>query len=738
MVSRVKNNIIETKIILFFIIICLLIIPLQSFKYFRAYNLLSNYILLITDEGIAIYDPQLNQHRILTESNLINGASDIDFISFAQSPSEEGGYIFCRLKNYIFIYDESFNSYGKFEIEPASIYCVLNPYRTKDGNNAIIVTYINGNQKIDTSMYIIDLNNADNPGSLYKKNNSINVLDSERGEQQALNKGISCELMYSSIYTNKLLTCFALDIYSYSMNAIVIDPENSLNVLHYSQNLIKTAGSSNINSELSPNQKDSIICYLDANTYFWCLKYDLESNKFGDFIPMDIKCQLYPFNMDIKYIKARHEYSAFCNINYITIAFITFDENYINKCNTSFSIQIDGVYNFHSTRLLYVKYLNYYYMLLSYIINNGDFFDILKIESCNFEINDTSLNQHTEDIPELSSSTPIPSTSPTSSTSIIKEVTTIPTSLLSSTTIKKENLAIPSSLLSSSSAIKESSSILITSKVINKDSTLTTTFSLSSTTIKKTVLNSLTNALNLEKKSSTIISSSTPIGHTIQKTIIKRSQYQSVLKSEIHSKISSFPSSFFASHNILLKSSLITSSSPNTNISESKNHINISFHLDGDINKGKIDKNKEEIEDNLKEIMEIIEIGKKYEINGNDYNMTITPIKDLNAVKSTYVDISLCEQILRKEYKIPQDDILTILQIEIDKKNQKALTSQVEYAIYNKKKVKLELSFCKDVQIKVNYEIKNQSALNKTMIDYYSNLGIDIFNSKGSFFIFLF
>jgi hypothetical protein len=183
-----------------------------------------------------------------------------------------------------------------------------------------------------------------------------------------------------------------------------------------------------------------------------------------------------------------------------------------------------------------------------------------------------------------------------------------------------------------------------------------------------------------------------------------------------------------------LKSSLITSSSPNTNISESKNHINISFHLDGDINKGKIDKNKEEIEDNLKEIMEIIEIGKKYEINGNDYNMTITPIKDLNTVKSTYVDITLCEQILRKEYKIPQDDILTILQIEIDKKNQKALTSQVEYAIYNKKKEKLELSFCKDVQIKVNYEIKNQSALNKTMIDYYSNLGIDIFNSKGSFF----
>ena len=79
MVSRVKK-IIETKIILFFITFCLLIIPLQSFQSFRAYNLLSNDILLITDKGIEIYVPQLNQHRILTESNLINGAGDIDFI----------------------------------------------------------------------------------------------------------------------------------------------------------------------------------------------------------------------------------------------------------------------------------------------------------------------------------------------------------------------------------------------------------------------------------------------------------------------------------------------------------------------------------------------------------------------------------------------------------------------------------------------------------------------------------
>ena len=53
MVSSIKNDRIENTIIVFFIIICSLIVPLKSFTYFKAHSLLSsNYILLITDEGI--------------------------------------------------------------------------------------------------------------------------------------------------------------------------------------------------------------------------------------------------------------------------------------------------------------------------------------------------------------------------------------------------------------------------------------------------------------------------------------------------------------------------------------------------------------------------------------------------------------------------------------------------------------------------------------------------------------
>ena len=149
--------------------------------------------------------------------------------------------------------------------------------------------------------------------------------------------------------------------------------------------------------------------------------------------------------------------------------------------------------------------------------------------------------------------------------------------------------------------------------------------------------------------------------------------------------------------------------------------------------KGKIDVMKEELKNNLDDLMKIIEIGKKYEINGNNYNLTITPINN-QEFKSTSVDFSLCEEILRKEYNLSSDEMLTILQIEIDKMNERALTNQIEYAIYSELKQKLNLSFCNNVEIKIIYDIKNQSLLNKAMISHYSSLGIDIFDKKDSFF----
>ena len=161
--------------------------------------------------------------------------------------------------------------------------------------------------------------------------------------------------------------------------------------------------------------------------------------------------------------------------------------------------------------------------------------------------------------------------------------------------------------------------------------------------------------------------------------------------------------------------------------------INDDFYIKNNIVIGKTNLTKDQITKNLEQIINEIEIGKKYEVSGEDYDIKISPIND-QINQNTHVDFSICENILRNENKILNDSILTVLQIEINKKNEQILNNQVEYAIFDQNKNKLDLSKCKNVKIKINYQISNQENLDISTIKYYSDMGIDIFNINENFF----
>ena len=88
---------------------------------------------------------------------------------------------------------------------------------------------------------------------------------------------------------------------------------------------------------------------------------------------------------------------------------------------------------------------------------------------------------------------------------------------------------------------------------------------------------------------------------------------------------------------------------------------------------------------------------------------------------------------MRQENGLNESSILTVYQIEIYNPNEQSLINNVEYAVFNEEKQKLELSVCSNNPIEINYQI-NTSMLNISKINYYSELGVDIFNLKGDFF----
>ena len=144
-------------------------------------------------------------------------------------------------------------------------------------------------------------------------------------------------------------------------------------------------------------------------------------------------------------------------------------------------------------------------------------------------------------------------------------------------------------------------------------------------------------------------------------------------------------------------------------------------------------KTKEEIINNLDNIMENYDLKKIYEIFGDDYKIKISPINSKKYKNiPTYIDFSNCEKIMRTKEELSSSK-LTVFQIEIDNINERNLINNVEYVIFDENKKILNLSDCENAKIEIYYQI-DTSMINKTKVTYYSELGIDVFNIKDDFF----
>ena len=160
--------------------------------------------------------------------------------------------------------------------------------------------------------------------------------------------------------------------------------------------------------------------------------------------------------------------------------------------------------------------------------------------------------------------------------------------------------------------------------------------------------------------------------------------------------------------------------------------INSTISIGKELLENKINIDKEDIIDNIPQIINYIEIGENYEIKGEDYTIIIRPINATHSANSTYINFKECEKLLRDVLNISSSRIITFLQMEITNKD-KSLVNQVEYQVYDDKKTLLNLSICKDIDIEITYAMKDNS-LDMNSISEFNDKGIDVFNINDSFF----
>ena len=247
------------------------------------------------------------------------------------------------------------------------------------------------------------------------------------------------------------------------------------------------------------------------------------------------------------------------------------------------------------------------------------------------------------------------------------------------------------------------------------------------TTIKNTIITSIpTTLINTIK---TTIIETIPVTK-IQTTELKTIQ-SNILTTNIISTIIQKMNPTTLIETSPFKSSSFLSSTINNLLPSSINHYKENETI---IIQDKSHKTKEEIINNLNEVMKNYDIGKIYEIFGDDYNIKISPI-NTNSYKniSTYIDFSNCENLLRTSNKLSNSSILTLYQLEIDNKNEQSLINDVEYAFFDENKTQLSLSVCEDEIVVINYQL-NTSKINMSKVYYYAELGIDVFNIEHEFF----
>ena len=744
---RLKEKKYSNINIIFIIIICILFININSIHdFFKAIDLLpGNNILFVTNNAIKIYNISTQTETLIKETDFSIPSDNLKLVSLTQFPLEKGGYIICRLNTDLYIFNKDVTFIRKDEIsEIANADCIVKPYKTLSGETRIIFAYADiSSNDLTISMYKINIEQTNDPPTLLKTIIK-NPLNRNKQPISACNKKLSCELITVSNYTNELLVCFAVDQQNALISAITFYPENNLSFLYYSNNFKETGIIINIYSDLSPNNKIILICFLNNMFSLGCLLYDSENNIFYDIANNLFTCNLN--RMGIKCINEIQECGVYCQKTSQTFSLLQYDKNFNikeeninnNKCYSTFTIAGQNCYSIYTAYLFYSNNDN---KLI--VLNNCD--EGLRVkdisETCSDNIEGTGLDCDNCDNSDNDSSSSIPTFKSTIISTIPTTIPTkVPTTIL--TTIPAK---VPTTILTT---IPDKVPTTILTTIPDKvpttniqttipDKVPTTILTTIADKVPTTILTTIPTKVPTTNIQTTF---PTKVPTTILTTInsIKNIFSTNILLKTPSTLLSFSSSLFLPSTSSLIQSTKIIPLTSyldiNNSLLEYDNNNIIQFNSYEDIIKGTITINREELENRLEDIIKIIKIGKKYEINGEDYDLKITPINNQESFNSTFVDFTLCEQILRKVYNISSDEILTILQIEIDKKNEKVLSNQIEYAIYNENKKKLNLSHCKNVKIKVKYDISDKTLFNKSMISYYSELGIDILDSEDEFF----
>ena len=678
---------------LFIIILKIIIINSERFssKYILSYLLSNNDVFLVLDSGIKVYDYTLTSSKYshdFPSDRILSSAQDAESVAIAQFPkgNDNNNIILSLVKKilYVFTYDGDF----KFEIDLSpylqGIYYSLIAYKFDESLNYFYIITNFLNNQISIQYFKLTISPKTNTRLSYFENKPINSIDAY---ENIMYYGLSCNIMITS-EIKEVISCFyqstnplEIGVASFDFNEENINYINNLRA--YSFNERATV----IKSATSEDKKNALVCFARGYDDGVCLTYNIAQNKFSDQTKYFNKCRGSGVGLNVYFFKEKNEYMFICSDNNKGYKMVTFDEDLVANVKGEDSLTIGNYafggacYEINTFSIIYIQGMNDYAIINDCkgndnIISSG----ITRISNLlggennlpdEIGIRDYIGGEETNENTEETTNTNI-----NNSEEILNTYHTIipfgPTTII---TNKETTIIIED---------KEDLTIIIEDKM---DSTII-----------------------IEEKESTIITEKKE-----ESTIITEEKESTIITEEIYNNI------------ISGKLSSIIENETEENKKDEKKSDKSNLSIIKEIT----NKEREEILNDLNSLIEDKESNKTYIIEGSDFTVIIKPINKYIEDSTVNIDFSECEKILRKEN--PSSDFI-FLQVNMENTNKNCLTEQVEYKVYNEKKEEVDLSPCNNVEILIEYEIKNSSLLNLEEISNFKDKGIDIFNIKDKFF----
>ena len=704
-------------------IIILILLRIQSIIAFQifeqypfSYSLNNGEFLIMTQKGFRLYDYTLHNLKNSYEFNPstvnIQYKEDIsDYTSVSDFPN---GIIIALVKRIFFVFDSNLNKILENDLSAIlgdGKYYQLTAHKRQLSLYYFIISYYDSTSP-DLGPFSIKYFcfSTDTTTSITNPIAEITYIpiNSEGNQCEIQHYGLSCKFMIKN--SQEVFTCFyqvysppAISVTSFEISETTITPIE-MDRIYSSNDQV-----SMIKSAISPDKTKALICYTKYATISKCFRYDITTNQFTTPKKYFDACSFGASGMSVLYFKEKDEYMFICYDNDKGFSIVKFDSNFQDSIpnsegNTIPYYQFGKIcYYIYSFNIVYLYYIDDYILINDCNLGDGVF--------TSFSINLDRIANKENDYP-IREEVDI---------AFNKVIRTLP--IITDENTDEETDTEFATETDTEVATETDSEVA--TQTDTQIATETDTQAATETNTEVATETDTQEATETDSEVATETDTQTPTQTDSEVATETDTQAASETNSEVATETDTqTPTQTDSTQTATQTDTQATSETDTQTVTEENNSsIHIIYQTST--------KSKEEMVSNLEDIINDKDPEDTYVISGDDYTIIIRPVNEIIEDSTVNIDFSECEKELKEKFPSKQ---FRILQINMENNNEKCISDQVEYKIYDENGDEMDLSICEEVDIKIEYKITNTSLLNLEQISNFINKGIDVFNINSDFF----